>query len=384
MAATSPPPPGGAHKRARVAELSILGVCIFWGGSFTAVKDALDRSSAMVYTSLRFSLAALFLLLLYARRMRREHVAGGVLCGALLFLGYSFQTAGLRLTTASRSAFLTALSIPLTPFCQCLLFWRRPRVSDVAGATLACVGTFLLTRPSAPAAGAAGGQSASFNGGDAMTVVCALGFAMHIVALNHFSSEEAGPGAFQTVSVVQLAIVALFSAMLCDVAEHATLRSTPRYWAEVVVVALLATSVAFAVFAWAQKHTTATRTAIICSSGARPGRAQQYSRCLISAPLTLPASFASPRLLEAMFAAITSYFVYGEVMSGTNIGGAVLIVSGILAGELHSLPLPPFLRRAVPSAVDAGREDRQCGDEEGGVNGDEGTALMPVGRSSSG
>ena len=353
MAATPPPPAGGSHKRARVAELSILGVCIFWGGSFTAVKDALDRSSPMVYTGLRFALAALFLLLLYARRMRREHVAGGVLCGALLFLGYSFQTAGLRLTTASRSAFLTALSIPLTPFCQCLLFWRRPRVSDVAGASLACVGTFLLTRPGAPAAGAAGGQGASFNGGDALTVVSALGFAMHIVALNHFSSEEAGPGAFQTVSVVQLAIVALFSGFLCDVAEHATLRPTPRYWAEVVVVALLATSVAFAVFAWAQKHTTATRTAIICSS-------------------------------EAMFAAITSYFVYGEVMSGVNIGGAVLIVSGILAGELHSLPLPPFLRRAAPPAVEAGGEDRQCSDEEGGLDAEEGTVLLPVGRSSSG
>jgi len=321
--------------RQRVAELALLSICVFWGGSFVTVKDALSRSSPMVFTALRFALAALFLLVLYRWGLHKEHIPGGVLCGTLLFLGYSLQTAGLRLTTASRSAFLTALSIPLTPFCQCLVFWRRPRLADVAGAVLACVGTFLLTRPSTSVGGS--GRAAPFNTGDLLTVLSAVGFALHMVCLNYFSGDDTSPDAFRTISVVQLAIVALFSGMLCNVVEHASLRPTPMYWAELIVVALLATAIAFAVFSWAQKHTTATRTAIICSSGALPlprSSSSRLTRC----------SFP-----EALFAAVTAYLVSGEVMSATNICGAVLIVAGILAGELNSLPLPAGLRKWLGS-----------------------------------
>ena len=128
------------------------------------------------------------------------------------------------------------------------------------------------------------------------------------------------------------------------------------YWAELIVVALLATAIAFAVFSWAQKHTTATRTAIICSSGALPlprSSSSRLTRC------SLP---------EALFAAVTAYLVSGEIMSATNICGAVLIVAGILAGELNSLPLPAGLRKWLgsepPEPSDTGGQPSELKDVE--------------------
>jgi len=69
------------------------------------------------------------------------------------------------------------------------------------------------------------------------------------------------------------------------------------------ITGLLATALAFTVQAWAQQHTTATRTALIYS-------------------------------LEPVVAWFTSYWLTGELLSRRAAVGAGLILSGILLVEL--------------------------------------------------
>jgi drug/metabolite transporter (DMT)-like permease len=69
------------------------------------------------------------------------------------------------------------------------------------------------------------------------------------------------------------------------------------------VTGLLATALAFTVQAWAQQHTTATRTALIYS-------------------------------LEPVVAWLTSFWLMGEILSRRAVMGAVLILCGILIVEL--------------------------------------------------
>jgi drug/metabolite transporter (DMT)-like permease len=73
--------------------------------------------------------------------------------------------------------------------------------------------------------------------------------------------------------------------------------------AAVLVTALLATALAFTIQAWAQQHTTATRTALIYT-------------------------------LEPVWACATSWLLRGERLSGVAWVGGLLILVGVLLVEL--------------------------------------------------
>ena len=80
-----------------------------WGSTFVLVKNALLDCGPQLFNAIRFSLAAIVLIVLYRRHLAgisRRTVFSGMLVGVFLAAGYMFQNAGLRLTTPSKSAFL--------------------------------------------------------------------------------------------------------------------------------------------------------------------------------------------------------------------------------------------------------------------------------------
>jgi drug/metabolite transporter (DMT)-like permease len=107
-------------KRLR-AELALAGVTVIWGTTFVVVKSALAEVSTFVFLTMRFWVAAIALIviyrkaLFYRKALRKQAIGAGVIAGLLLFTAYVFQTLGLELTTPSKSAFLTGLSIPAVP-----------------------------------------------------------------------------------------------------------------------------------------------------------------------------------------------------------------------------------------------------------------------------
>ena len=302
--APHPDAPATPKNKQRTAELALAGVCVVWGSSFVICKRAFEDSSPLVFTTLRYLVALAALIPIYWKDLRKAHVPGALAVGLLLFVGFTLQAAGLARTTASRSAFITALCIPLTPIFQSALLRRRPRLMDVLGAFIAATGVALLTN------GGGGGDddagSAALNAGDWLTLACAVVFALHMIALNHWG---AGPG-FATTAVGQVAVTAVLSAVFCDAWEKPVLRVSGILVLAILVTGLLATALAFTVLAWAQTHTSATRAAIICST-------------------------------ESMFAAIFSWLVYGEVLTGLALLGAFMILLSMVMGEMRLPPLPP-------------------------------------------
>ena len=265
------PPVVGAPptiSKRTLCELALVGVCLFWGTSFIIVKRAFENTSPLVFSGLRFLCGLLTLLPIYARKLRREYLRGALIVGVLLFCGFSTQAAGLNRTTPTRSAFITALCIPLTPIFQSALYRRKPRALDLLGAFVAATGTFLLTSGGgsggATAADGSSGGGSALNAGDWLTLLCAVLFAFHMIALNHWGKGDALP----TIAVGQVAVTMVLSLTFCDVFETAVLRPTFAVFAAIVVTGTLCTALAFTVLAWAQTHTSATRAAIICSTGA--------------------------------------------------------------------------------------------------------------------
>ena len=285
----------------RRAEAALLLNTVVWGATFVLVKAALVDVTPLLFLALRFSLATGALLALF-RGSRGvpftwKTAAAGALAGVFLFSGYLFQTLGLQLTTAPRSAFITGLTSVMVPLLAALVYRNRPQVSEVAGVLVATAGLALMTIQQA---------AGSVSRGDLLTFFCAIGFAAHIVTLGHFSEYMH----FQLLSIAQVGAAAVLALSLFWWAETPHVRWRSAVICAILVTGLLATALAFTIQAWAQQYTTSTRTGLI-------------------------------DMLEPVFAWITSYCIAGEGPSGRAAAGAALILSGVVLVELK--PLNPRL-----------------------------------------
>ena len=245
--------------RAVKAHLLLLLVTLIWGSTFVLMKAALQDSSPLLLNTVRMSLAAVLLAVYYRRHLvKLTHPAllSGLVVGVFLFLGYALQTTGLKLTTPSKSAFLTGTSTVLVPLLL-VVFWRtRIHLWRAAGIFLALAGLFLMTVP-------AGRQGlidfANVNMGDLLSIGCAFGFAFQIVFLGR--SSQRFP--FEQMAVLQIGVAALLMALATPVLEKPHLHLSGTVLAAILITGILGTAVGFTVQAWAQQFTPATHTALI-------------------------------------------------------------------------------------------------------------------------
>jgi drug/metabolite transporter (DMT)-like permease len=279
------------------ADLALAFNTLIWGSTFVLVKRALDDASALLFVAIRFSLATIVMALVFRRRWTwaAGPPPGGILAGVCLFGGYAFQTAGLNLTTPSKAAFLTGLTVVMVPLLGSLVYRVYPHFSEAIGVVIATVGMGLMTLQ-----GDAGGVAR----GDALVILCALAFAAHIVVLGHYSKMAS----FEPLAVWQLGTTAALALAGFWWIEKPFFHPSPILWLAVLVSSLLSTALAFTVQAWAQQVTTATRAALI---------------------------FA----LEPVVAWIFAFTIMGERLPAKAILGAVLILTGILVAELKPIGL---------------------------------------------
>ena len=289
----------------RRADLALFGNAVIWGTTFTLMKVMIRSISPILLLGLRFLLATAALSVFFHWRgtkitaaARRKAAWGpGALVGTFLFAGYVFQTQGLRYTSAPKSAFLTGLSSAMVPLLGALVYKVRPQVSEVVGVLVATTGLGLMTLE---------GAIGSLSRGDLLTLLGAIGFAAHIVALGHFSEHMS----FELLSVMQVGSAAVLSLGSCWWVERPYAEWRPVVVCGILITGFLATALAFTVQAWAQQFTTSTRTALIY-------------------------------MLEPVVAWATSYVLVGESLTGRAAVGAVLILGGVLLVEMK--PLNPRL-----------------------------------------
>jgi drug/metabolite transporter (DMT)-like permease len=277
------------HQRGR-AELALLAITVIWGTAFVVVKSALADISPFLFLAARFTLAAAILGALFGRKVRRSAIKAGILAGTILFAAFVFQTEGLALTSPSKSAFITGLSVPMVPLVSSLVYRNRPQKFEVAGILIASFGMAMMTLPAG---------KFEMGMGDFLTLLCAAAFALHIVVVGHFS-PTAG---FETLAVVQVTVAAVLGVLSACLFEPVRFHPTPALGLTVVAIGVLATALAFTALAWAQQSTTPVRAALILA-------------------------------LEPAVAWLTSYAMTGEVLSRRGKMGAGLILAGILLVEL--------------------------------------------------
>ena len=96
--------------------------------------------------------------------------------------------------------------------------------------------------------------------GEALTLVAAMLYALHIVALGAWSTARDALG----MSVVQLLVIAVIC-LVATAPDGLVLPDNGRDWAAVVYMALVAGALGLLAQTWAQSQLSPTRTAIIMS-----------------------------------------------------------------------------------------------------------------------
>lgn len=167
----------------RLAKPMLFAAAFIWGSSFFIMKGAVDIIPTFYLLALRFTGGAALLALVFCnrwRQMTRDYWWRGAIIGGFLFLAYSIQTFGLMGTTPSKNAFLTAVYCVLVPFFYWAAAGKRPDRYNISAALLCVTGVGLV----------------SLNGdltvtwGDGLTLLCAVFYAAHIVAVAKVSQEK--------------------------------------------------------------------------------------------------------------------------------------------------------------------------------------------------
>jgi drug/metabolite transporter (DMT)-like permease len=286
-------------SRSLKAHILLLAVTFVWGSTFVLIKNALADVSPLLFNAIRMTLAALVLGLVYFKNIRRMSPAAflsGSLTGLMMYAGYEFQTSGLRLTTPSKSAFLTGMSVVLVPIVLKVGWRKHINKWTVIGVIVAFLGLFFLTVP------AGSGGVFALNGinlGDVLTIGCAVCFAFQIVLVGQ-ACERFG---FEPIAFMQVAISAVLMFLTVPLVERAHVAWTPTVVWAILITGLLGTAAAFTVQAWAQQFTPATHTALIF-------------------------------LMEPVFAWATSFLVLHERLGVRSSLGAGMILTGVILSEL--------------------------------------------------
>lgn len=234
-------------------EALLILITMFWGGTFLAVQYAVTLSGPLFFVGLRFATAAIAVALLSLKVLRGItwlEVKAGVAIGVSIAFGYGLQTWGLQTISSSKSAFITAMYVPLVPLLQWLCLGRLPGLMSCVGIALAFAGLVLLAGPE--------GNMLAMGEGEWITLVSAVAIAAEIILI----SAWAGRVDIRRVTVIQLATASVVAFAAAGPAGEAAPSFSP---------ALLLVAAGLGIFSaiiqvtmnWAQRSVSPTRATVI-------------------------------------------------------------------------------------------------------------------------
>jgi drug/metabolite transporter (DMT)-like permease len=279
----------------------LIAVTAVWGVTFVQVKDAVALYPLFAFLAVRFAIATATLAgpgLGRVRGLGRAGALGGVAAGALLGAGYALQTAGLERTTVSSTGFVTGMYVVLTPLLALLLFRVGIGAAAWGGVVLATAGLALLA-----------GVHAASPVGDLLVLAGAAVYALQIVLLERYAPR------YDAIAFTLVEMATAFAGLLVVALALGELRLPHGWtvWGALLVTGVFASALAFLAQTWAQRRTSATRTALAFS-------------------------------LEPVWAAVFGVTLAGDRLGAAGWAGCAAILAGIVLAEPSTAAL---LRRLV-------------------------------------
>ncbi|HEV7321947.1 MAG TPA: DMT family transporter [Ensifer sp.] len=279
------------------ANMFLLISGAIWGAGFVAQSTAMDAISPLWFITLRFAIATLVALPLAIVETKRataplklSTVRNFVFIGLALFAGAVTQQFGLLDTSVTNSGFLTGLYVVFVPVLMVVFLRRKPHWVIWPGAMMALFGIFLLS----------GGTLSALTGGDYLTILCALFWAVQMLLIGLFAPSSGRP---MLLSMTQFAVCAVLGLLFAINMEPLSFAAIEGALFEILYAGIFSSGLAFILQVVGQRYTTAPQAAIFLSS-------------------------------EALFAALFGVLLLGEVITPVGYAGCAIIFAAMLAVEL--------------------------------------------------
>ncbi len=294
-----------------------------WGSAFVAQSSGMDYVGPYTYNMARNVLAFLFLIpVIYVIGKKkgvtdnagsgtgideaafgeanwksillpdRTTLVGGIYCGLVMAVASSLQQIGITMTTAGKAGFITALYIILVPLMGVFIGKKIPRIIWFC-VVLAMAGFYLLCVK----------EGFSISKGDILVLFCSVGFSVHIMTIDHFTSKGVDG---VKMACIQFAVAAIVMTPVMFALENPSVSGLLSAWMTIAYAGILSSGVGFTLQIVAQKDTDPTTATLIMS-------------------------------LESVFAAVSGCLFLNEVLLPKEILGCILVFVAVI---LAQVPLP--------------------------------------------
>lgn len=282
-------------KKNRHQSIFALLAAIIWGAAFSAQSVCAQYLGPLTITALRSLIAflVLFAVCLLRRKSdrgtRRDIIIGSIICGTALFAASNMQQLALNMgASAGKAGFITALYIVLVPIGQ-VFFKQKISPRHWLAVAVAVAGMYFLC--------ITGGFSISPS--DLYLLLCALLFAVQILAVDRFSARVDG----LVLSCGMFLVVAVLSSLFALPLEEITLGSIAACIWPLLYIAVFSSCLGYTFQILAQKGGNPAVVSLLMS-------------------------------LESLFAAVSGALLLGERMSTHELIGCALMIAAIVVAEL--------------------------------------------------
>ncbi|MBR8461318.1 DMT family transporter [Campylobacter sp. faydin G-105] len=276
------------------ADFAIFIVAIVWGITFLPMSKALHTNGVFTILFWRFLIAFMLMTIIsfkFIDSIDRNSIKYGSIVGVFLFSGFAFQTFALKYTLSSSVAFITGLVVVFVPFISFILFKARVSIYAIVGAILSAIGLYFLTS-----------GELGFGLGEKLSLICAIAYALEIIYAARFVNRCE----IFIFMCAEFATTAVFSLVFAYIFEGGIVPNLNYdFYFAIIVTSIFASVFCFFVQNLMQRYTTPVKTALILT-------------------------------FEPISAGVLGYFVGGERFSSLQLGGAGIIIIGILISEIGS------------------------------------------------
>ena len=283
------PKRGENVTKQRRAEWLLVLTTALWGTSYYLTDLCFAELDPLNLNAIRFVTAFAVLGLIYRKHFRgmtRETLRAGAAVGTALVFAYIGATYGVKYTSLSNAGFISCLAGIITPVLELAVYRRRPEKKLVITVLLCTLGLALMTL----------GPDLRFASGDLICLLCSAAYSIDILLTDRAVANEAVDPI--GMSVVEIGFTGAAFTLLSLVFERPRLPRTPQVWAAALFLGVFCSGVAFVLQTTQQKHSSATRVALIFT-------------------------------LEPVFSALIAYFLAGERLHPRAYLGAVLMVLSV-------------------------------------------------------
>jgi drug/metabolite transporter (DMT)-like permease len=277
----------------RKADLLLVMVTAFWGGSYYLSDLCLQEVPPMCLNAFRFLSAFLLLSMIFFKNVRRVNritlkyslYVGLALAGCYIFYGYAITR-----TSLSNAGFICALPVVFTPILDFFIHRTRPKRKLLFALLLCTVGLALMTL----------NEQFRPRSGDILSLGVALCYSVDLLL-----TEEAvrQPGLDPlTLGVCQLGVVGIITLAISFAIETPTLPHTPAVWGSALFLGIFCSGIAFVIQSVQQQYTSASHVGLIFT-------------------------------LEPVFSAAVAYLLAGEVLLPRGYLGAALMLLSLVLME---------------------------------------------------